>query len=142
MERCGTAMERKSILLLIQKITTIKKLIVILSLIIVGLTSSWYFDIWHEPVEPVNELIGKNYDYAYKVYFQTEPDKQYKLNVNDNLNEFDGGILNKKEILTDAIVHVFTWELMTHKKTIWVGQTEKLKSQVIDAIRYKNNVQF
>jgi len=113
-----------------------------LSLIIVGLTASWYFDIWHEPVEPISQLIGENYDYTHKIYFQTDPDKQYKLNVNNNLNEFDGGILNKKEILTDSIVHVFTWDYTTNKKTIWVGQTEKLESQVIDAIRYSNKVQF
>jgi hypothetical protein len=119
-----------------------KKLIVILSIIIVGLTASWYFDFWHEPVETIDKLVGKNYDHAHKMYFQTDPDRQYKVNVNENLNEFDGGILNKKEILTDSIVHVFTWDYTTHKKTIWVGRTEELESQVIDAIRYKNNVQF
>jgi hypothetical protein len=119
-----------------------KKLIVILSIIIVGLTASWYFDIWHEPVETIDELIGKNFDYAHKMYFQTDPNRQYKVNVNDNLNAFDGGILNKKEILTDSIVHVFTWDYTKHKKTIWVGRTERLENQVIDAIRYKNTVIF
>ncbi|MEX2484830.1 MAG: hypothetical protein WED10_09725 [Brumimicrobium sp.] len=119
-----------------------KKLIVILSISLVGLTASWYFDIWHESVETVDELIGHNYDYAHKLYFQTDPDIQYKVNINSKLNEFDGGILNKKEILTDSIVYVFTWDLMTHKKTIWVGQTKKMKNQIIDAIRYKYNVQF
>ena len=119
-----------------------KKLIVILSIIIVGLTASWYFDIWNEPVETIDELKGKNYDYAHKMYFQTDPNRQYKVNVNDNLNEFDGGILNKKEILTDSIVHIFTWDYTTHKKTIWVGRTEKLENQFIDAIRYKNTVRF
>jgi len=119
-----------------------KKLIVILSIIIVGLTTSWYFDFWHEPVETIDELVGKSYDHAHKMYFQTDPDKQYKVNINENLNEFDGGILNTKEILTDSIVHVFTWDCTTHKKTIWVGRTEELESQVIDAIRYKNNIQF
>ena len=119
-----------------------KKLIIILSIIIIGLTASWYFDIWHESVETIDELIGKNYDHAHKMYFQTDPNRQYKVNVNDNLNEFDGGILNKKEILADSIVHVFTWDYTTHKKTIWVGRTEKLESQVIDAIRYSNNVRF
>lgn len=119
-----------------------KKLIVILSIIIVGLTASWYFDIWNEPVETIDELIGRNFDYAHKKYFQTDPDRQYKVKVNDNLNEFDGGILNKKKILTDSIVHVFTWDYTTHKKTIWVGRTEKLENQVIDAIRYKNTVRF
>ncbi len=119
-----------------------KKLIVILSIIIVGLTASWYFDIWHEPFETIDQLIGKNYDYAHKMYFQTDPNRQYIVNVNNNLNEFDSGILIKKEILTDSIVHVFTWDFTTHKKTIWVGRTKELESQVIDAIRYKNNVQF
>ena len=119
-----------------------KKIIVILSVIIIGLTTAWYFDIWNKPVETIDELIGKNYDYAHKMYFQTDPDRQYKVNVNHNLNEFDGGILNQKEILTDSIVHVFTWDYMTHKKTIWVGRTKKLESQVIDAIRYNKDVRF
>lgn len=87
-----------------------KKLIVILSIIIVGLIASWYFDIWYDSVETVDELIEKNYDYAHKMCFQTDPNRQYKVNVNNNLNEFDAGILNKKEILTDSIVHVFTWD--------------------------------
>lgn len=119
-----------------------KKLIVIISIIVIGLTASWYFDIWHEPVEPIDELIGKNYDYAHKIYFQKDPDRQYKVNVNDNLSEFDVEILNKKEILNDSIVHVFTWDFTTHKKTIWVGRTEKFQNQIIDAIRYGNTVRF
>lgn len=119
-----------------------KKLAVILPIIVVGLTTSWYFDFWHKPVEKIDELIGQNYDYAHKIYFQTDPDKQYKMDVNDNLNEFNGGIFNKKDILTDSIVHVFTWDYTTHKKTIWIGQTEKLESEIIDAIRYNKKVQF
>jgi len=123
-------------------INKMKKLIVILSILGLGLTASWYFDIWNEPVETIDELIGQNYDYAHKIYFQTDPHRQYKVNINNNLNEFDGGILNKKEILTDSIVHVFTWVYTTNKKTIWVGRTEKLESQVFDAVRYNNSVQF
>lgn len=119
-----------------------KKLIVILSILGLGLTASWYLDMWNEGVETIDELIGQNYDYAHKIYFQTDPDRQYSVIVNNNLNEFDGGILNKKGILTDSIVHVFTWVYTTHKKTIWVGRTEKLENQVIDAIRYKNSVRF
>lgn len=119
-----------------------KKLIIILSIIIIGLTVSWYFDIWNEPVRSIDELIGQNYDYAHKMYFQSDPDGYYTINVNGSLNEFDGGILNKKETLTDTIVHVYTWEFMTHKKTIWIGRTENLESQVIDANRYSNSVQF
>ena len=119
-----------------------KKLKVIFSIIVIGLTASWYFDIWNKPVETIDELIGHNYDYAHKMYFRTDHDRHYTVNVNDNLNEFDGAILNKTENLSDSIVHVFTWDYTTHKKTIWVGQTEKMKMQIIDAIRYSNNVQF
>ena len=72
--------------------------------------------IWHEPVETIDELIGKNYDYAHKMYFQTDPNRQYKVNANDNLNKFDGGILNKKEIMIDSIVRVFTWEYTNTKR--------------------------
>lgn len=119
-----------------------KKLIVILTFIVIGLTASWYFDIWNKPVQTIDKLIGQNFDYAHKRYFQKDPDKQYSININDNLSEIDGGILNEKEILTDSIVHVYTWDFTTHKKTIWVGQTEKMELQIIDAIRYSNKVQF
>lgn len=102
-----------------------KNLIVILTIILIGLTAMWHFDIWNEPVETIDELIGKNYDYAYKMYFWTEPDRNYTVNVKGNLNQFDGRILNKKEILTDSKVHVLTWEYTTQKKTIWGWVNEK-----------------
>ena len=113
-----------------------------MTIIIIGLISSWYFDIWHRPVETIDELIGKNYDYAHKVYFQTDPDENYTININDNLNEFDGGIYEKKTNLTDSLIDVFTWKSINHKKTIWIGNTHKQNNIVIDAIRYKNGVQF
>lgn len=119
-----------------------KKIIVILLVFVIGLTIVWYFDILHESVETIDELIGQNYEYAQKSYFETDPDSHHTVNINEDLNEFDGGILNKKEILKDSIVHVFTWEYLTHKKTIWVGQTDKIENQILDAIRYKRNIQF
>lgn len=85
-----------------------KKLIVIATIIVVGLSASWFFDLWNKPVEKIDELIGKNYDYALQMYFRTIPDNHYKLNVNNNLNEFDGGILSKRYMLIDSIVHVYT----------------------------------
>lgn len=103
---------------------------------------SWYFDILHEPVETIDELIGKNYDYAIKFYYRKEPDNQYKININANLNEFEGAIYDKKSILKDSIVQVYTWTFMNHKETIWVGKTRLMKSEIIDAIRYKNTVRF
>lgn len=109
---------------------------------IVAPTATWYFDIWHEPVESIDELIGQNYDFAHKIYFKADPDNQYTVNIKDNLNEFEGGALKVKEILTDSVVHVFTWNYTTHKKTIWIGDTKYMKSQIIDAIRYRNNVRF
>ena len=108
----------------------------------VGLSATWYFDVWHQPVEKVDKLIGQNYDYAYNKYFRSNPDNNYEVNIYKNLTEFDSGILNQKEILTDSIVHVFTWNFKNHRETIWVGETKKMKSEIIDAIRYKNNVQF
>ncbi len=119
-----------------------KKLIVIGSIIVIGLTSTWYFDIWHDSVETIDELIGQNYDYAYKMYFRTDPDSHHEVNINNKLNEFDGGILSKKEILIDSIVNVYTWDFANHKMTIWVGKTKKMNSQIIAAIRYKDNIRF
>lgn len=119
-----------------------KKIVIISTLILIGLFSTWYFDVWHKPVEPIDKLIGENYDYAHKLYFKTEPDKHYKVNINHRLNEFDGGIYDKKSILTDSIVDVYTWGSLNHKNTIWVGKTNELNNEIIDAIRYKNSVQF
>lgn len=125
------------------KRTTVKrKYIIILTIAIIGLALTWYYDIWHKPVETIDNLIGRNFDYANKQYFKSAPDNQYQININDNLNEFDGGIYDKKNILKDSIVQVYTWTFMNHKETIWVGETRTMKSEIIDAIRYKNSVRF
>ena len=62
-----------------------KRLVIILIITSSGLFSTWYFDIWHKPVEPIDELIGKDYDYARKLYFKTDPNQHYKININDPL---------------------------------------------------------
>ena len=119
-----------------------RKYIITLTIAIIGLASTWYFDIWHKPVETIDKLIGKNFEYANKKYFKSEPDNQYQVNINGNLNEFYGGIYDKKKILKDSIVQVYTLTFINHKKTIWVGKTMTMKSEIIDAIRYKNSVRF
>lgn len=96
----------------------------------------------HKPVETLDELIGENLDFANKIYFKSEADEKNIINLNNNLNEFQGRILSKKSILLDSIVYQYTWNFYTHKKTIWVGKTIENKNQIIDAIRYKNNVKF
>jgi len=93
-------------------------------------------------LKTIDQLIGKNFDYANKRYYRTVPDNHYQININDNLNEFDGGIYDKKNKLEDSIIHVYTWTFMNRKETIWVGETSTMKSEIIDAIRYKNSVRF
>ena len=119
-----------------------QKTIIISTIFLVGLISIWYFDILHKPVETIDELVGKNFDFAHKVYYKTDPDIHYRININDNLNEFDGGIYDKINNLKDSIVQVYTWTYLNHKQTIWVGQTATMKSEIIDAIRYKSSVRF
>jgi len=125
-----------------KKTTVKRKFIIILTITLIGLASTWYFDIWHKPVETIDKLIGQNFDYAYKLYYRTEPENHYQININDNLNEFDGGIYDKRNKLKDSIIHVYTWTFMNHKEAIWVGETSTVKSEIIDAIRYKNGVRF
>jgi hypothetical protein len=59
-----------------------------LVLLVVIAASIWYFDVLHQPIETVHLLIGQNYDYAHKIYFCSEPDQSYRINVEDELNEF------------------------------------------------------
>jgi hypothetical protein len=120
-----------------------KKVIVVsVTILLIGIFLIWCFDILNKPVETIDGLIGKNFDYARVTYFKTNPDIQYNININQNLNEFDGAILNSKNLLSDSVVNVYTWTYFNHKKTIWVGQTSKMQNQIIDAIRYKNNIRF
>lgn len=119
-----------------------KKYVIISAFISTGLISLWYFDVWHNPVEPIDELIGQNYDYAHKFYFKTEPDHHYTINIRDQLNIFDGGIYGKEAILIDSLVDVFTWNSWNYKETIWIGKTSEVDYQIIDAIRYKNDIKF
>jgi len=101
-----------------------------------------YFDPFHKTVETIDILIGKNLDFANKLYFKTEADEKVTFNINSKLNEFQGGVLNKKSIITDSIIHQYTWNYLNYKKTIWVAKTQIQKFEIIDAIRYKNNVNF
>jgi len=119
-----------------------KGLLITLAISVIVLGLLFYFDIFKEPVETLDRLIGKDFDYASKIYFKRIPDVKYNINIIHTLSEFDGAILNSKDLLTDSIVNVYTWTYSNHKKTIWVGQTSKMKNQIIDAIRYKNNVRF
>jgi hypothetical protein len=101
-----------------------------------------YLDVFNKPIETIASLKGKNYNYALTKYFKKAADSYYTININHRLNEFDGSILTNKVILSDSIVHVYTWHYFNHKKTIWVGNTAKMNDQIIDALRYKNSVRF
>lgn len=117
----------------------------ILSIIVVtiiGISISIYFDVFNKPVKTIHDLIGKDYVYARETYFDKEPDTHYTINIKQNLNEFDSGVLTRKELLIDSLVDVYTWNYFSYKKTIWVGKTSKMNQQIIDALRYKNNVRF
>ncbi|AWM14728.1 hypothetical protein DI487_13250 [Flavobacterium sediminis] len=113
-----------------------------LLILILSAVGIWYFDAFHEPVETIDDLIGKNLDFANKVYFKSEADEITSFNINNSLNEFQGGIVNKKSIITDSIVYQYTWKYLNHKETIWVAKTKKQDLEIVDAIRYKKNVKF
>ena len=118
------------------------KLKFVITFLIIICSVIWYFDILHKPVETVDELVGKNYDFAVKTYFDSEPNISTKFNINNKLNEFQGGILSKKSIIRDSIIKQYTWTFLNHKTTIWVGKTDNLDNEIIEAIRYKNGVEF
>ena len=73
-----------------------KKLSILIMFFIIDPTAVWYFEVFHDTVETVEELIGQNLDYAAKSYFGTDPDKSYSFSINQNLDEFQLGILTKK----------------------------------------------
>lgn len=114
--------------------------IIILGLIFIGLTV-WYTDPFHDSVEPISKLIGKDYNYALS-YFGNKPDIETSFSIRSNLNEFQGGVLSNAKSLKDSMVKQYTWAFTNHKVTIWVGSTMKSDWEIIDAIRYKNNIVF
>ena len=76
-----------------------KLIFVIIAIIILGSTI-WYFDFFHKPVEPIDKLIGNNYDYAVKSYFHSEPSSSTTFNINKDLYEFQRGVLSKTTNVT------------------------------------------
>lgn len=101
----------------------------------------WYTDPFHKPEETISNLIGKDYRDALN-YFGTNPTDTTSFSIYGNLNEFQGGVLSKSGNLKDSVVEQYTWEFFNHKVTIWVGSTNNSNREVIDAIRYKNNVVY
>src|SRR4030095_2572695 len=120
----------------------LSKILLVGIFILLLATGIWYFDPFHKPVETIDELIGKNLDYAVKLYFKKDPDVSSHFNINSPLNEFQGGVLAKKSIIRDSIIDQHTWNFLNHKATIWVTKTDQQHSEIIDAIRYKNGVVF
>lgn len=110
--------------------------------LLVVILAYWYFDIGHKPVEKVDILIGNNYDFAYKLYFRSNPDESHTFKLKDAKDEFRGIIQNHARILQDSTVHEYTWSFSRYNITIWVGKTASLDYQVIDAIRWRKDVQF
>ena len=108
----------------------------------VGIALSCYFYFQNKPVETIDELIGQNYDYAHKMYYKTDHSDFYAINVNQELDEFDGALLHKRSILEDSIVHVYTWSFFDRKETIWVGKTERMAYEIVDAVRYSDSILF
>lgn len=119
-----------------------KKIAIITTGFLICLAAVWYFLIKTTLVMQIDDLIGKNYDYAHKIHFQTDPDDFYQININDELNEFDGGIYNKTARLTDTIVSVYTWNFLNHSETIWIGATKDLEFEIIDALIYSSNIEY
>jgi hypothetical protein len=93
-----------------------KKCIVISFVTFIGFRLIWYFDPFHNPVESIRELENRDYAFALKEYFGTEPNEQYKISINKSLNEFHCGIIDKKGILLDSIVKVFTGNILDIRK--------------------------
>ena len=102
----------------------------------------WYFDPFHDSVERLDDLIGKNYDYAYKMYFRTDHDQMEKFDIRDGVTEFRVGVLSSQALLRDNVIREYTWIFSNHKATVWVAKTDGSNNTIIDAIRYKNGVVF
>lgn len=114
--------------------------IILIVFLVLGLAN--YIGIFNKSVETLDKLIGKDYSHIRNTYYKVKPDIFYKININNELNEFDGGIIDKNKILKDSIIYVYTWHYYFYKETIWVGKTMRMNREIIDAIRYKNNVRF
>lgn len=118
-----------------------KKLITLGAIILIGVSSVWYFDLMHEPIESVDELINKGYTFAHN-YFGAQEDDYRSIDINDSLIPIDQRIIKKKGILTTPRIDVYTWHYTTHKITIWVGEIKNGEYSIIDAIRYNSKSGF
>lgn len=117
--------------------------ILLSGIVLLGLIFTyWYFDFGHKPVEKVEILIGNNYDFAEKLYFHSSPDISNTFKLKDARDEFRGVIQSHISILKDSTIHEYTWSFSRYNITIWTGKTENLDHQVIDAIRWRKDVQF
>lgn len=101
----------------------------------------WCFALFHKSVEPIPRLIGKNYDYAVN-YLGSKPSQSSSFNIRNDLDELRGGILVHKSKLKDSIIQEYQWDFKGYKVIIWTGRTLNSSNEVIDALRYKDDVRF
>ncbi|MFY0652771.1 MAG: hypothetical protein JXQ96_12085 [Cyclobacteriaceae bacterium] len=118
-----------------------KTLLIMLIFGVIIATLAVYTRIIKEP-EQIQELIGENFDYAHKIYFKREPTGNYQINLNKTQNELDGGVLIKRNLLKDSVVNVYYWEFGLSRSVIWVGKTDKMNHEIIDALTFGKLIKF
>ncbi len=116
--------------------------IILFSIIFIGFLTSCHQNNTDKSVSSIDNLIGKDLNYACEVHYKTKYQQHYRININHRLHEFHGGILKKKNQLIDSIIDVYTWTFQNHKETIWIGKTTHRKNEIIDALWYENDVEF
>ena len=94
-------------------------------------------------VETIDILISKDFKYALENFYKIEPTEKYTIKTTDDLNEFHrGAVTNKDCVILDPNIQVYTWKFDDYSETLWVAHTNESDSQIIDALRYDNNVNF
>ncbi len=115
-----------------------------LAVVVIGIAAIplWYFDPLHGDIEEIEDLIGKNLDYAIKSYFHAAPNTSTTFDVSNGITEFRIGVLQRETMLKDNTISEYTWVFLNHKETVWTGKINDSEDEIIDAIRYKNRVVF
>lgn len=115
----------------------------ILFVLALAFSAFWIYSYLNPKVEVWDEIVGLELSEAYATYLERPPDNEGFVNVyTGDLFKIDRHLTASKEDLLDSMVQIYLWNEPKYTMRIWVGKTKRSDSEIINAIRYSNIIQF